>query len=222
MKIFVTSDIHGRLSVVHKITEFLRDREDIDYIILCGDITGDYSWECFSDLEEKQYENYRTIRESFKDIKGKLLFIQGNHDVFSIDKDDNNYLPNNNSEELKEFISMEYLNLFMYGTKREGNEQDMKYRLSKIDIENESIIISHIPPFKCLDRDNNGVHYGSKSIREMIKNKKPAYFFCGHVHDGFGFKKLYNTKVFNVACNDSNTRGWIVDLKTEKYSKVIL
>ncbi len=34
--------------------------------------------------------------------------------------------------------------------------------------------------------------------------------------------KLYNTKVFNVACNESNTRGWIVDLETEKYNKVIL
>lgn len=50
----------------------------------------------------------------------------------------------------------------------------------------------------------------------------PAYFFCGHVHDKFGFKKLYNTYVFNAACDESTTRGWVVDLENGKHEKVVL
>ncbi|EPY2274097.1 hypothetical protein ACXAUS_002990 [Clostridium sporogenes] len=52
----------------------------------------------------------------------------------------------------------------MYGTKREGNEQDMMYRLSKLNIDNKSIIISHLPHYKCLDKANNAVNYGSEAI----------------------------------------------------------
>ena len=78
----------------------------------------------------------------------------------------------------------------MYGTNREGNEEDIAYRLSKLNIHEESIIISHVPPHKCLDKGNNGVYYGSKAIRDMIKEKKPRIFFCGHVHEDFSFKKL--------------------------------
>ncbi|EPY6466441.1 hypothetical protein ACWO2F_000849 [Clostridium sporogenes] len=43
----------------------------------------------------------------------------------------------------------------MYGTKREGNEEDMTYRVSKLNIHNKSIIISHITPYRCLDKANS-------------------------------------------------------------------
>ncbi len=34
--------------------------------------------------------------------------------------------------------------------------------------------------------------------------------------------KLYNTFVFNAACDEITTRGWIVDLETSKHEEVIL
>lgn len=110
----------------------------------------------------------------------------------------------------------------MYGTKREGNEEDMTYRLAKLHINSKSIIVSHIPPYKCLDKGDKGKCYGSTAVRDMIKNKKPSYFFCGHVHDGFGFKKLYNTFVFNGSCSEVEARGWTVNLETGKHEKIVL
>ena len=38
-----------------------------------------------------------------------------------------------------------------------------------LNIDNETNIIPYLPPYKCLDNANNGVHYGSISINQMIK-----------------------------------------------------
>ena len=222
MNVFVTSDIHGRFNVLNKIIQFVKDREEIDCIILCGDITRDHVVNHFNELEDKQYEDYKKIKDMLQQLNRKILFVRGNHDVFTVDGSDITYLPYCKTVAFNNFIAIEYVNFLMYGTKREGNEQDMIYRLSKFNIDNKSIVISHLPPYKCLDKVNNGIYYGSGAIREMIKEKKPAYFFCGHVHDSFGFKKLHNTLVFNAACNETTTRGWGVNLETAKYEKIIL
>ena len=51
MKLFVTSDIHGRFDVLSKIVKFVKEREDIDCVILCGDITADYAVTSFTITE---------------------------------------------------------------------------------------------------------------------------------------------------------------------------
>lgn len=179
MKVFVTSDIHGRFNVLNKIIEFVKERQDIDCIILCGDITGDHVFSYFYELEDKQYEDYKIIKDKLQQLNRKVLFIQGNHDVFTVDKSDITYLPYCKTESFNNFIAIEYVNFLMYGTKREGNEQDMICRLSKLNIDNKSIIISHLPPYKCLDKANNGVYYGSGAIRDMIKEKSLHIFSVG-------------------------------------------
>lgn len=45
----------------------------------------------------------------------------------------------------------------------------IRYKLSMLNIDNETNIIPYLPPYKCLDNANNGVHYGSISINQMIK-----------------------------------------------------
>lgn len=205
--------------VLSKLVEFLKDREDVDLIILCGDITADYLFRYFSELEQQQYQDYQKLKEMLNGLNKKILFIQGNHDVFSVDNEDTDYLPNCTDEAFSNFIPIEFLNFSMYGTKHEGNEEDMHLRLSRLKIDEKSIIVSHITPYKCLDND---MYQGSKAIREMVKEKNLAYFFCGHVHEKFGFKKLYNTYVFNVACDETTTRGWVVNLENAKYEKIIL
>lgn len=53
-----------------------------------------------------------------------------------------------------------------------------------------------------------------------LLDKNVAYFFCGHVHAELEIKKLYNTYVFNAACDETMTRGWVVELENGKYEKV--
>jgi predicted phosphodiesterase len=120
MIIFVTSDIHGRMDVVEKIKGFLSGREYIDCVILCGDITGDYIYRYFHELEEMQVDNYKEMIEKLRPLNRKILFIQGNHDVFCVDKDDECYLRANTDKDFSNMVPLEYLNFLMHGTKREG------------------------------------------------------------------------------------------------------
>lgn len=222
MKIFVTSDIHGRIEVFHKIVTFVKGRADIECIILCGDISGDYSVQSLKELGIKQKEEYDKFKFLLEYVNKELIYVLGNNDVFDAEISDNSYLPNCNKEEYKNFVAIEYTNFLFENPINYESENNIKERLNKLHINEESIVVSHVPPFKCLDNIKNGMNFGSIALRELIKEKRPAFFFCGHVHYAFGVEKLYDTLVFNVACDETTTRGWIVDLETRNYEKVIL
>ena len=56
----------------------------------------------------------------------------------------------------------------------------------------KSILISHSPPFQCLDAINPKQHLGSKSIRKFIEEKKPLFVVCGHIHEEQNKKSSIN------------------------------
>lgn len=51
----------------------------------------------------------------------------------------------------------------------------------------------------------NSVNAGNKVLAEAIKEKKPKYYFCGHIHEGnHQVKKINGTTMANVSLlNDS-------------------
>ncbi len=68
------------------------------------------------------------------------------------------------------------------------------------------ILVCHQPPYGVLDKVTakfapkhwRGLHAGSKVILDYIKRKQPKYVFCGHIHEGEGFKKIGKTEVYNL------------------------
>lgn len=74
-------------------------------------------------------------------------------------------------------------------------------RFDKLDI-----LICHQPPYGILDKVTakfapkywKGKHAGSKAILEYIKKEQPKYVFCGHIHEGEGYKKIGKTEVYNL------------------------
>lgn len=72
-----------------------------------------------------------------------------------------------------------------------------------------NILVCHQPPYGILDKVNSnfvpknwkGKHAGSKTILNYIKKQKPNYVFCGHIHEGKGFKKIGQTKIYNLGIN---------------------
>jgi len=60
------------------------------------------------------------------------------------------------------------------------------------------ILLTHSPPFATkLDCLPNGEHVGSKSIRRIIEESRPALCLCGHIHEARGKDKLGETIVVN-------------------------
>lgn len=47
------------------------------------------------------------------------------------------------------------------------------------------VLISHSPPWQCVDRDSSGEHRGSKTLRQAIENHAPRLVVCGHVHESW-------------------------------------
>ncbi len=68
------------------------------------------------------------------------------------------------------------------------------------------ILLFHQPPYGVLDKvtfksapkDWRGKHAGSKAILDYIKKYQPKYAFCGHIHEGEGFRKIGKTEVYNL------------------------
>jgi Icc-related predicted phosphoesterase len=49
------------------------------------------------------------------------------------------------------------------------------------------VLICHAPPLNtALDRIREGLHGGSRAVREYIDKYQPRYFFCGHIHEAEG------------------------------------
>lgn len=60
------------------------------------------------------------------------------------------------------------------------------------------ILLTHTPPVNTVcDRLDNGMHVGSKAIREFIEDAQPALCFCAHIHEARGEDRIGRTKVLN-------------------------
>jgi Icc-related predicted phosphoesterase len=55
------------------------------------------------------------------------------------------------------------------------------------------ILITHGPPYGCLDQTPLGEHVGCEELYDVIANKlkrPPRYHVFGHIHDGYGRNRL--------------------------------
>lgn len=66
-----------------------------------------------------------------------------------------------------------------------------------------NILITHQPPYGILD-EGDDCHYGSKILRESIKQVKPNFHLFGHIHGLNGIKKSNDTIYSNAALVDED------------------
>jgi len=59
------------------------------------------------------------------------------------------------------------------------------------------VILSHAPPYGCLDLTPIG-HRGSKILLRAIKKYKPKLVLSGHIHEGKGETRIGKTVVYNL------------------------
>jgi hypothetical protein len=74
-----------------------------------------------------------------------------------------------------------------FDTPGEYSEQEMARRLARFSALAPLVLICHAPPLgTALDRIRDGLHAGSRSVREFIEKRQPRYFVCGHIHEAEG------------------------------------
>lgn len=156
--------------------------------------------------------NAETKKES-KQIKLKLPFLTDDLSSMKNVKIINNKLIKFNKIKiggLKYFVDTCWVKEFKPSDyskkmKKAGKEtKKVEKILKKFDY--VDILLCHQPPYGILDKVNfpgapknwKNKHAGSQVILGYIKDKKPKYVFCGHIHEGEGMKKLGKTKIYNL------------------------
>jgi len=96
-----------------------------------------------------------------------------------------------------------------FNTPGEYSEDEMATRLERLAAWKPSVLICHAPPLNtALDRIKEGLHGGSRAVREFIEKHQPAHFFCGHIHEGEGVViQMGATRAQNVG-----KRGYLLEV----------
>lgn len=150
------------------------DFADIDLIVSCGDLNGEYL-------------SFLTTLTAIP-----VLYVMGNHD----DKYDN--VPPEGciciEDDIYEFGGIRLLGLggsFRYKPgKNQYTEKEMRKRVSKLWMKllrkkGFDILVTHAPAYGVND-DMDRCHRGFEVFLELINKYHPKYFVHGHVHMNYG------------------------------------
>ncbi len=197
MKLLVFSDIHGDERALERLLAI-----EADYYVAAGDLT---SWghglerlgRLLAQRAERvwvlpgNHESAETIasfarRWGLNDLHGRSFQAGGYH-----------------------VAGLGYSNPTPFNTPGEYSEEEIARRLEKFAGLEPLALICHCPPWNtALDRIRDGVHAGSRSLREFVERRQPAYLFCGHIHEAEGMAvRLGKTQAYNVG-----RRGRLVEL----------
>jgi uncharacterized protein len=104
-----------------------------------------------------------------------------------------------------------YSNPTPFNTPGEYSEAEIARRLEPFAGLAPLILICHCPPLgTALDRVREGVHIGSRSIREFIEKHQPVMFFSGHAHEAEGAE----IHMGRTHCFNPGKRGYLLDSDT--------
>lgn len=182
MKILAVADLHGaqyRLNLVLKNIE----RYSPDLLVVCGDIT--------------QFGPGELARNFLDQIPIDTIAVTGNIDTVDVGKaiDDSKAT----KIELKKVVRKGIPFVGVSGI----NPRDFKILEDKKMINNETVLVTHVPPFDTKDRVFIGMHGGSKELRLLIDKYSPRLVLSGHIHEDPGFIKIGKTIFVNCSMGKS-------------------
>ncbi len=189
MKILAASDIHGESKLVKKLAD-KAEKESVDLVILCGDITG------FSETPN--------IIKPFKDKKKPILLLPGNWDSFAT----TDFLANFYGVKNIHGYSAIYEDIGFFGAggaqgpgPGKVSESELLKTLEKahsgLKNTRKKIMLTHAHPSGSAS-EISGIP-GSKAILSAIKKFKPDFLLHGHIHEAAGMEEtIGSTRVINV------------------------
>ena len=197
MKLLIFSDIHSN----HKALERLMATE-ADYYFAAGDLVN---W-------ARGLEQCGEIMQP----RGERVYVlPGNHEsapqiaTFCAQFGFHNFHEQTIRIGQHHVAGLGYSSPTPFNTPGEYSEAELAERLAHFESLNPLVLICHAPPHgTALDRVRDGVHAGSRSVRDFVDRRQPDYLFCGHIHEAEGVEiALGKTKAVNVG-----KRGYLLEL----------
>ncbi len=192
MKILAAGDLHGDTRVANELAE-KAEKENVDYVILCGDIT-------------QAEQSTEGLVGPFVAKGKKVILIPGNHETIAT------------ADFLAELYGAKNLHGFGIKTKDKigifgcgganiGLSQlsedeifeKLKQGFESIKDIRKKIMVTHVHPAESKMEKFTTFFPGSAGVTKAIKQFKPDFLLCSHVHEAEGIEeKIGNTKVLNV------------------------
>jgi len=202
MKIFAAADIHGsqyRLNIILNHVE----KYEPDLVVICGDIT--------------QFGPGDVAKNFLNQIPINTLAISGNIDTAEVEQ----AISDSNAENIdRKLVVKNGISFIGIGGEISSSPSEIFITKNAVKkpvmeiVDEESVLVTHIPPYKTQDRVFLGHHIGSKELREVVETCKPRLVLCGHVHEDPGITKLGNTTVVNCSIG-KRTEGVIIEINDE-------
>lgn len=190
LKILAISDTHGDSRLTKRLAE-KAEKENVDLVILCGDIVG---------LQET-----KNIIKPFKDRNKKVLLIPGNHESFATA----DFLAELYGVKNIHGYSVKYEDVGIFGAGGADmaffpghiSEKELFATLKRANtglgnIE-KKIMVTHEHPRHSVS-ESTGIP-GNKAITKAIREFKPDILLHGHIHEMAGMEQMIGkTRVINV------------------------
>jgi uncharacterized protein len=193
----IFSDLHNDTKALEKLMDI-----DADYYFAAGDLVN---WARGLDK----------MGDIMKKRADKMYVMPGNHESardiesFCADFGFKNFHDQAMEIGSRHVAGLGYSSPTPFDTPGEYSEEEIAQRLSKFAGLKPLVLICHAPPLNTsLDRIKEGLHAGSRSVREFIETQQPEYFFCGHIHEAEGVViQMGSTRVQNVG-----KKGYLLEL----------
>ncbi|MBG98379.1 serine/threonine protein phosphatase [bacterium] len=191
MRLLVFSDVHVDLNAAKRLVEL---SSSVDIVLGAGDFSSNHQG-----LE-------KTINV-LSGIKKPLLMVPGNNESFhELSRVSSQF---ENMQVLHGTgLSLNGFDFWGLGAGVPETPWDWSFDLSEHEAflmlegcPEKSILITHSPPKGHVDKAG-GSNFGSESILECVKKKKPLWVFCGHIHECWEKESfLGGTKILNCGPN---------------------
>lgn len=196
MKLLIFSDIHGDIKALERLMAI-----DADHYIAAGDLT---SW-------GRGLDRCGAVLRGRAD---RVWVLPGNHEgVDQIEAFCGKFgLRDFHGKTFEaagyQVAGLGYSNPTPFHTPGEYSEAELERRLAAFAGIGPLVLVCHCPPLGTpLDRVSEGVHAGSRAVREFIDRRQPEYFVCGHIHEAEGVAaELGGTHAVNAG-----KRGYLLD-----------
>lgn len=183
MKILAFSDLHEEEAALEALRSIA---PDYDHVFICGDFAKTNSF-----AEE--------VLEAFP----KAFIIPGNWDTKIVNElaSKKPQWIHGKRRELENGLNAVGFGyspptpFFTYG---ELTEEEIYEQMSKLPIDENTLLLLHCPPKGHFDHVHMVRNIGSESILKIIEEKKPFAAFFGHVHEHVGTEKLGSTKLIKL------------------------
>ena len=209
MRVYTVADIHGSQFRLNIALEQIAVH-DPELVVICGDIT--------------QFGPADVATNFLNQISVDTLAVHGNCDPDStIDAIERSTAENIHLKKVTrggiDFVGLGGVSESV-DAKRLLNVNGGKKPLGEV-LTGSSVLVSHVPPFKTMDRVFIGHHAGSKDLRSIVDEFHPRLVLCGHIHENPGMVMVGESVVINCSMG-KRTAGALVDIGDSIDVKILI